>query len=49
MNLTILNTSIKAHIGMPGASIYAASKAALLSLAKNLSAELIVDGNMAIL
>lgn len=37
----ILNTSINAHVGMPGASIYAASKAALLSLAKNLSAELL--------
>ena len=37
----ILNTSINAHIGMPGASIYSASKAALLSLAKNLSAELL--------
>jgi len=36
----VLNTSINAHIGMPGASVYAASKAALLSLAKNLSAEL---------
>lgn len=37
----ILNTSINAHVGMPGASVYAASKAALLSLAKNLSAELV--------
>ena len=37
----ILNTSINAHIGMPGASVYAASKAALLSLAKNISAELV--------
>jgi len=37
----ILNTSINAHIGMPGASIYASTKAALLSLAKNLSAELL--------
>ena len=36
----ILNTSINAHVGMPSASIYAASKAALLTLAKNLSAEL---------
>ena len=36
----ILNTSINAHIGMAGASVYAASKAALLSLARNLSAEL---------
>ncbi|MCF0069549.1 SDR family oxidoreductase [Dyadobacter sp. CY261] len=37
----VLNTSINAHIGMPGASLYAASKAALLTLAKNLSAELL--------
>ncbi len=37
----ILNTSINAHIGMAGASVYAASKAALLSLAKNLSVELL--------
>jgi NAD(P)-dependent dehydrogenase (short-subunit alcohol dehydrogenase family) len=37
----VLNTSINAHIGMAGASVYAASKAALLSLAKNLSTELL--------
>jgi NAD(P)-dependent dehydrogenase (short-subunit alcohol dehydrogenase family) len=37
----ILNTSINAHIGMNGASVYSASKAAILSLAKNLSAELL--------
>ena len=37
----VLNTSINAHIGMPNASIYAASKAAQLTLIKNLSAELI--------
>jgi NAD(P)-dependent dehydrogenase (short-subunit alcohol dehydrogenase family) len=36
----ILNTSINVHVGMPAASVYAASKAALLTLAKNLSAEL---------
>lgn len=36
----VLNTSINAHIGMAGATVYAASKAALLTLAKNLSAEL---------
>lgn len=36
----ILNTSINAHIGMAGATVYAASKSALLTLAKNLSAEL---------
>ncbi|KIO77293.1 short-chain dehydrogenase [Pedobacter lusitanus] len=37
----ILNTSINAHLGMYGASVYASSKAALISLAKNLSLELI--------
>lgn len=37
----VFNTSINAHIGMAGASIYAASKAALLSLTKNLAAELL--------
>lgn len=36
----VLNASINADIGMPNASVYAASKAALLSLARNLSAEL---------
>jgi len=37
----VFNTSINAHIGMVGASVYAASKAALLSLTKNLAAELL--------
>lgn len=37
----VFNTSINAHIGMAGASVYAASKAALLSLTKNLAAELL--------
>jgi NAD(P)-dependent dehydrogenase (short-subunit alcohol dehydrogenase family) len=37
----VLNTSINAHIGMPNTSVYAASKAALLSLARTLSAELV--------
>jgi len=37
----VLNASINAHIGMGGASVYSASKAAILSLAKNLSAELL--------
>lgn len=36
----VLNTSINAHIGMAGATVYAASKSALLTLAKNLSSEL---------
>jgi NAD(P)-dependent dehydrogenase (short-subunit alcohol dehydrogenase family) len=40
----ILNGSINAHIGMPSSSVYAASKAALISLAKTLSSELISRG-----
>jgi NAD(P)-dependent dehydrogenase (short-subunit alcohol dehydrogenase family) len=40
----ILNGSINAHIGMPLSSVYAASKAALISFAKTLSAELIERG-----
>ena len=40
----ILNTSINAHIGMPNTSVYAASKAALITLARTLSAELVGRG-----
>ncbi|TXH32714.1 MAG: SDR family oxidoreductase [Rhodospirillaceae bacterium] len=40
----VLNTSINAHIGMPMSSIYAATKAALLSMARTLSGELISRG-----
>ncbi|MDR3427455.1 SDR family oxidoreductase [Silvimonas sp.] len=40
----VLNGSINAHIGMPDSSVYAASKAALISLAKTLSAELLPRG-----
>jgi NAD(P)-dependent dehydrogenase (short-subunit alcohol dehydrogenase family) len=40
----VLTGSINAHIGMPNTSIYGASKAALLSLAKTLSGELIGRG-----
>ncbi|WP_445679077.1 SDR family oxidoreductase [Radicibacter daui] len=40
----VLNTSINAHIGMPNSSVYAASKAALISLARTLSGELIGRG-----
>ncbi len=40
----VLNGSINAHIGMPSSSVYAASKAALISLAKTLSGELISRG-----
>jgi NAD(P)-dependent dehydrogenase (short-subunit alcohol dehydrogenase family) len=40
----VLNTSVNAHIGMPNTSIYGATKAALLSLARTLSGELISRG-----
>jgi NAD(P)-dependent dehydrogenase (short-subunit alcohol dehydrogenase family) len=40
----LINGSINARIGMPGSSVYAASKAALISLAKTLSAELLPLG-----
>lgn len=37
----VLNTSINAHLGMRDTSVYAASKAGMLSLARTLSAELV--------
>jgi len=40
----VLNGSINAHIGMPNTTVYAASKAALISLAKTVSAELLDRG-----
>jgi NAD(P)-dependent dehydrogenase (short-subunit alcohol dehydrogenase family) len=40
----VLNTSINAHIGMPNSSVYSTSKAAMISLAKTLSGELIERG-----
>lgn len=40
----VLNGSINARIGMPSSSVYAASKAALVSFAKTLSAELLPRG-----
>ena len=40
----VLNTSVVAHIGFPNSSVYSASKAALLSLARTLSAELVGRG-----
>jgi NAD(P)-dependent dehydrogenase (short-subunit alcohol dehydrogenase family) len=40
----ILNTSVVAHIGLPNASVYSASKAALLSLVRTLSADLVGRG-----
>jgi NAD(P)-dependent dehydrogenase (short-subunit alcohol dehydrogenase family) len=40
----VLNGSINAHMGMPNSSLYAASKAALISFARTLSAELVPQG-----
>jgi NAD(P)-dependent dehydrogenase (short-subunit alcohol dehydrogenase family) len=40
----VFNTSINARIGMPNSSVYAASKAALISMARTLSGELIGRG-----
>lgn len=40
----VINGSINARVGMPNTSVYAASKAALISLAKTLSAELLPRG-----
>jgi len=40
----ILNASVNAHIGMPNSSVYGATKAALLSLTRTLSGELIGRG-----
>ena len=40
----IINASINAYIGMPNSSVYAASKAAVISLARTLSGELVDRG-----
>ena len=40
----VLNTSVNAHIGMPNTSVYAATKAGLVSLARTLSGELLGRG-----
>jgi NAD(P)-dependent dehydrogenase (short-subunit alcohol dehydrogenase family) len=40
----VFNTSINAHIGMPASSVYAATKAGLLSLARTFSGELLARG-----
>ncbi len=40
----IINASINANIGMPNSSVYAASKAAVISLARTLSGELVNRG-----
>ena len=40
----VLNASINAHLGMPGSTVYGASKAAIVNLAKTLSADLLARG-----
>lgn len=40
----VINASINAYIGMPNSSVYAASKAAVISLARTLSGELVGRG-----
>lgn len=40
----VLNASINAHLGMPGSTVYGASKAAVVNLAKTLSADLLPRG-----
>ncbi|MFN7994354.1 MAG: SDR family oxidoreductase [Bryobacteraceae bacterium] len=40
----VLNGSVNAHIGMPNTAIYAATKAALISMARTLSGELLSHG-----
>jgi NAD(P)-dependent dehydrogenase (short-subunit alcohol dehydrogenase family) len=40
----VLNASVNAHIGMPNTTIYSATKASLLSLARTLSGDLVARG-----
>src|SRR6185436_19173181 len=40
----VLNASINAHLGMPGTTVYGATKAGVVNLAKTLSAELLEKG-----
>jgi NAD(P)-dependent dehydrogenase (short-subunit alcohol dehydrogenase family) len=40
----VLNASINAHLGMPGTTVYGASKAAVINMAKTFSAELLDKG-----
>lgn len=40
----VLNGSVNAHIGMPGSSVYGATKAGLISMARTLSGELLGRG-----
>lgn len=39
-----INASVNAHIGMPNTTVYGATKAAVLSLTRTLSSELVSRG-----
>ena len=40
----VLNASINAHLGLPGTTVYGATKAAVINMAKTLSADLLEKG-----
>jgi NAD(P)-dependent dehydrogenase (short-subunit alcohol dehydrogenase family) len=40
----VLNASINAHLGMPGTTVYGATKAAVVNMAKTISADLLEKG-----
>ena len=40
----VLNASINAHLGMPGTTVYGATKAAVVNMTKTLSADLLEKG-----
>jgi len=40
----VLNASINAHLGMPGTTVYGATKAGVVNMAKTFSAELLEKG-----
>jgi NAD(P)-dependent dehydrogenase (short-subunit alcohol dehydrogenase family) len=43
-DMELLNASINAHLGMPGTTVYGATKAAVVNMAKTLSADLLEKG-----
>src|SRR5262249_24441307 len=40
----VLNASVNAHLGLPGSAVYGATKAAVVNMAKTLSADLLPKG-----
>jgi NAD(P)-dependent dehydrogenase (short-subunit alcohol dehydrogenase family) len=43
-DMELLNASINAHLGVPGTTVYGATKAAVVNMAKTLSADLLEKG-----